>query len=95
MDIDYPKYLKQCIDSPMILFKKGNIDFENNKIISVVGTRNITSYGMSFCKKFIEDLAPLNPIIISGFAYGVDICAQKSAIKYGLQTVGCLAHGLN
>ena len=95
MDIDYPKYLKHCIDSPMILFKKGNIDFENNKIISVVGTRNITSYGMSFCKKFIEDLAPLNPIIISGYAYGIDICAQKSAIKYGLQTVGCLAHGLN
>ncbi|MGB5668084.1 MAG: DNA-processing protein DprA [Maribacter sp.] len=95
MDIDYPKYLKHCIDSPMILFKKGNINFENNKIISVVGTRNITSYGMSFCEKFIEDLAPLNPIIISGFAYGIDICAQKSAIKYGLQTVGCLAHGLN
>lgn len=61
----------------------------------MVGTRNITSYGMSFCKKVIEDLAPLNPIIISGFAYGIDICAQKSAIKYGLQTVGCLAHGLN
>jgi len=95
MDDDYPKYLKHCIDSPMILFKKGNIDLENKKIISVVGTRNITSYGMAFCEKFIEDLAPLNPIIISGFAYGIDIYAQKTAIKHGLQTIGCLAHGLN
>ena len=28
-------------------------------------------------------------------AYGVDICVQKEAIKQGLQTIGCLAHGLN
>jgi len=50
---------------------------------------------MAFCEKFIEDLAPLDPIIISGFAYGIDIYAQKTAIKHGLQTIGCLAHGLN
>ena len=37
----------------------------------------------------------LDPVIISGFAYGVDITAQKAAVKNKLQTVGCLAHGLN
>ncbi|QWX83666.1 DNA-protecting protein DprA [Cellulophaga sp. HaHaR_3_176] len=95
MDADYPAYLKQCIDSPILLFKRGNINLENRKIIGVVGTRNITSYGTSFCEKLIEDLAPLNPIIVSGFAYGVDICVQKAAVKHGLQTIGCLAHGLN
>lgn len=95
MHDDYPRYLKHCIDSPMLLFKKGTIDLEGRKIISVVGTRNITSYGMDICERFIEDIAPLNPIIVSGFAYGVDICAQKAAIKHGLQTIACLAHGLN
>ena len=65
------------------------------KIISVVGTRNITSYGADFCAQFIEDIAPLNPIIVSGFAYGVDICIQREAIGHGLQTIGCLANGLN
>ena len=94
-DDDYPRYLKHCIDGPLILFKKGNIDLEERKIISIVGTRNIKSYGTAFCEKLIEDLAPLDPIIVSGFAYGVDICAQKTAIKHGLQTIGCLAHGLN
>ncbi len=94
-DSDYPRYLKHCIDGPLIVFKKGNIELEERKIISVVGTRNITSYGTAFCQKLIEDLAPLDPIIVSGFAYGVDICAQKTAIKHGLQTIGCLAHGLN
>ncbi len=95
MDADYPVNLKHCIDSPMLLFKRGNIDLEGRKIISVVGTRNITSYGSAFCERFIADIAPLNPIIVSGFAYGIDICVQRAAIKHGLQTIGCLAHGLN
>jgi DNA processing protein len=43
----------------------------------------------------VEDLSVLNPIIVSGFAYGVDITAQKAAVANNLQTIGCLAHGLN
>ncbi|AYN66130.1 DNA-protecting protein DprA [Euzebyella marina] len=95
MDEDYPNYLKHCIDGPILLFKKGNIDLSSRRVISVVGTRNITSYGQAFCEKFIEDLAPLDPIIVSGFAYGVDITVQRAALKNKLQTIGCLAHGLN
>lgn len=91
----YPNYLKHCVDGPLLLFKRGNIDLEGRRLVSVVGTRNITSYGMSFCEQFIEDIAPLNPVIISGFAYGVDIYVQRTAVKHNLQTIGCLAHGLN
>ena len=64
-------------------------------IISSVGTRQITSYGTEFCRKLIEDLAPLDPVIVSGFAYGVDIVAHQFAMDYKLQTIGVLAHGLN
>ena len=91
----YPKRLKHCIDGPILFFQSGNIDLQNKNIISVVGTRNASTYGKSFCNKLIEDLAPLNPIIISGFAYGVDITAHKAAIANELQTIACLAHGLN
>ncbi|MDT0675325.1 DNA-processing protein DprA [Autumnicola musiva] len=94
-DQDYPEKLKHCFDGPVLLFQKGNINLERQKIISIVGTRNITSHGSAFCEELIEELVPLNPVIVSGYAYGVDITAQKAANKYGLQTVGCLAHGLN
>ncbi|WP_298117828.1 DNA-processing protein DprA [Flavobacterium sp.] len=94
-DENYPKRLKHCIDGPILLFASGNIDFNNRKIISIVGTREITTYGTEFCKKLIEDLAPLNPIIVSGFAYGVDIVAHKAAMENNLQTIGVIAHGLN
>jgi len=95
MDADFPAYLKHCIDGPILLFKRGNIDLADKKIISIVGTRKVTSYGMAFCEELIDTIAPLNPIIVSGFAYGVDICAQRTAVKHDLQTIGCLAHGLN
>lgn len=94
-DENYPDRLKHCIDGPVLLFSAGNINLENRKIISIVGTRQITSYGTEFCRKLIEDLAPLNPIIVSGFAYGVDIVAHQLAMEYDLQTIGVLAHGLN
>jgi DNA processing protein len=92
---NYPERLKHCIDSPVLLFTSGNIDLKNRKIISIVGTRQITSYGVEFCRKLIEDLAPLDPIIVSGFAYGVDIVAHQLAIDNNLQTIGVVAHGLN
>lgn len=94
-DENYPDKLKHCIDGPILLFTSGNINLNSQKIISIVGTREITSYGTEFCKKLIEDLAPLNPIIVSGFAYGVDIVAHKAAMDFNLQTIGVVAHGLN
>ncbi len=94
-DENYPDRLKHCIDGPVLLFSSGNINLQNKKIISIVGTRQITSYGMEFCRKLIEDLAPLDPVIVSGFAYGVDIFAHQLAIEHNLQTIGVVAHGLN
>ncbi len=94
-DEDYPERLKHCIDSPLLLFSSGAINLNKKHIISIVGTRKITTSGMVFCEKLIEELAIYDPIIISGFAYGTDITAHRAAIKHKLQTIGCLAHGLN
>jgi DNA processing protein len=94
-DENYPDKLKHCIDGPVLMFTSGNLNINNRKIISIVGTRQITSYGTEFTKKLIEDLAPLDPIIVSGFAYGVDIVAHQAAMDHNLQTIGVVAHGLN
>jgi DNA processing protein len=92
---DYPERLKQCIDSPILIFQAGKVNLNNKRIISIVGTRKITTSGVAFCEKLIEQLAIFDPIIVSGFAYGTDITAHKAAIKHKLQTIGCLAHGLD
>lgn len=95
MDDSYPEKLKHCIDGPIVLFQSGNINLKKQHIISIVGTRKITTQGIAVCEAIVEGLSPFNPIIVSGLAYGTDITAQKAALKHNLQTIGCLAHGLN
>jgi len=94
-DQDYPARLKECPDSPILIYVKGNADLNKEKIISIVGTRNITHQGKDICKSLIHDLACEFPeiIIISGLAYGVDITAHKTALKENLKTVAVLGHG--
>ena len=91
---NYPKRLFHCEDGPVLLYSKGNVDYNNQKVISIVGTRKATDYGKDFCNKIVEELVPHQPLIVSGLAYGIDICSHKAALKNNLSTVGVLAHGL-
>ena len=91
----YPDRLKHCVDGPVLLFQSGQVNLKQLHIISIVGTRKITTQGIAFCENLIEQLVPYNPVIVSGFAYGTDITAHRAALKNNLQTIGCLAHGLN
>ncbi len=95
LDEDYPFLLKQAEDAPIMFYVKGKIDFRNRKILSIVGTRKATAYGKELCEKLIADLSVHghNPIIVSGLAYGIDICAHKAALKNGLETVAVFGHG--
>lgn len=94
-DKRFPERLRHCPDGPLLLFVKGDVDFQAKRFVSIVGTRRLTREGREFCERFIEDLSPLNPTVVSGYAYGADICAHKAAIANGLQTVACMAHGLD
>jgi DNA processing protein len=95
LDNDYPFRLKQCDDSPVVFFFKGNCDLNAAKILSVVGTRNATTRGKEMCDKIIGGLAIGHPdlIIVSGLAYGIDIASHKAALANNLQTIGVLGHG--
>lgn len=91
----YPQRLKECADLPAMLYYKGNADLNNVKVLGIVGTRNITSYGKKVVKNIVQDLQGTNILIVSGLAYGVDVNAHQAALKVGLPTVGVLGHGLN
>ncbi len=94
-DKEYPSRLKHCIDSPILLYYKGNADLNAEKVVGIVGTRRATEYGKESCKKIVEGLADLNVLIVSGLAYGIDTCSHKAALKNELDTVGIVAHGLD
>lgn len=96
-DTDYPRRLASCVDAPILLYAKGNIDFNREKVLGVVGTRNATKYGLELCRKLIADLSARFPdlAVVSGLAYGIDICAHRAALQNNISTVAVLAHGLD
>ena len=96
-DHDYPFRLKECVDSPIMIYSKGNGNLNNGKFVGVVGTRNATETGKENCNKLISDLAVSQPntVIVSGLAYGVDICSHKAALDFGMTTIGVIGHGLD
>ena len=91
----YPKLLTELPDPPLLFFVEGKVDLSREVVLSVVGTRRMTSYGAGFCKELIQELSEYNPLIVSGFAEGIDITVQMEAVKAGLSTLACLAHGLD
>ena len=95
LDDNYPERLKNCVDSPIVLFSKGEFDWNQSKIISIVGTRNATSYGKSFRQSLVNDLSDYPVLIVSGLAYGIDVFAHKYSIENNVKTVAVLAHGLD
>jgi DNA processing protein len=94
-DARYPKRLKNCGDSPTLLYAKGNMELNLPKVISIVGTRNATDYGKQLCHQLIEELQQYNVLIVSGLALGIDVAAHKECLKLNVPTVGVLGHGLD
>ncbi|MDR2358711.1 MAG: DNA-processing protein DprA [Prevotellaceae bacterium] len=96
-DEQYPQRLAQCEDGPVVLFVNGTFDFNQPKILSIVGTRHATPYGIERCETMVAQLAERGhaPVIISGLAYGIDICAHKAALQNNLPTIAVMATGLD
>ena len=94
-DSTYPYRLKSLYDAPIVLYSKGKFDFNTNRTVGIVGTRQVSEYGKQVTETIVKDLIPFNPLIVSGLAYGVDITAHRACLKNNLLTIGVMASGLN
>jgi len=92
-DAEYPRRLRPYFDAPIGLFLSGNLDLNAPRILSIIGTRKPTREGLQFCYQLVEELRSFQPVIVSGMAYGIDICAHRAAMEHDLPTIGVLAHG--
>lgn len=94
---DYPVLLREIPDAPVLIYTLGKADLNSQPILSVVGTRRCTQYGMKFCGQFIKDLSEYFPhaTIVSGLAHGIDAAAHAGAIENSLPTIAVVAHGLD
>jgi DNA processing protein len=99
-DKDYPDKLKNIPDPPNVLFIKSRLgtsaiaELSQNKIIAVVGTRKVTSYGREVTAKLTRELVLTGFTIVSGMALGVDGIAHQEAINAGGNTFAVLGAGV-
>lgn len=91
---EIPSLLNECDDAPAILYQKGNFNDSLPKI-SIVGTRNMTSYGKQFIGDFFESLKSSKYISVSGLALGVDKEVHEQSIHHKIPTAAVLAHGFH
>ncbi|WPZ19501.1 DNA-processing protein DprA [Geobacillus subterraneus] len=95
-DLDYPPLLKHIYDPPWVLYAKGNIRLlRETKLISIVGTRRPTKEGIEALEKLVPPLAAAGWTIVSGLAFGIDVCAHQLAVRHGGTTIAVIAGGLN
>lgn len=94
-DDQYPQRLKQCHDAPVLLYYKGTADLNHPRIVSIVGTRMATPYGLQLCRELAETLQLYNVLVVSGLAYGIDVAAHQQSLLFNIPTVGVLGHGLD
>jgi DNA processing protein len=95
LDSDFPRRLRQCPDSPIVLFSKGNFDWNQEKIIAIVGTRHPSEYGRHFLSELLEEFKDDDVLIVSGLAYGIDAQAHTLSLTHNIQTIGVLGHGMD
>jgi DNA processing protein len=95
----YPPMLTECPDPPIGLYIRSKTRpqdlWTRPKNIAVIGTRDISPYGLEWCRRTVQGLAETRqkPLIVSGMALGTDICAHKAALEHGLPTIGVMPTG--
>lgn len=95
-DERYPALLRDIPGAPKQLFYKGVWDqalFAN--CLAVVGSRRMTRYGRQMTEDIVSPAAAAGITIVSGFMYGVDATAHRSALKGGGKTIAVMPCGID
>lgn len=91
----YPKDLIHCADAPFLIYTKGEQNPNIQNLISIVGTRNCTDYGLKEVKRILKYLKSYPIGIVSGLAYGIDIYTHRTANELNLVNHAVLGSGIN
>lgn len=93
-DPEYPPLLREVPDAPPLLYAAGRA-LEPAPMVSVVGTRRASRYGLEAAAWLARGLAAAGLVVVSGMALGVDAAAHRGALDGGGSTVGVLGCGLD
>lgn len=91
---DFPCGLQEIPEPPKQLLYRGALPPPDIKLLSVVGSRNYTSYGKQVIDYLIDGLRGYNIGIVSGLALGIDSLAHEAALRNNLYTLAIPGGGI-
>jgi DNA processing protein len=92
---DYPQPLLDLVSIPDRLFAIGDLTALRQPMVSIVGTRNATSYGLRTARSIAAALARAGVVIVSGMARGIDAAVHRAALEAGGSTIAVLGTGVD
>ncbi len=95
-DASYPERLRNIYDAPAVLYLQGRgITFDSEAVISLIGAREPTAYGVAQAQRLGHDLAVQGAVVVSGLARGLDSEGLRGALRGGGVVCGVLGGGLD
>ena len=94
-DEEYPVSLREIYDPPIVLYLKGALTAQDKNAVAVVGSRQVSHYGVETARKLAYQLAYVGVTVVSGGARGIDTAAHLGAIAAKGRTVAVLGNGIN
>jgi DNA processing protein len=94
-DADYPERLEDLRSPPEVIYAIGETDMLRPPIVSIVGTRDPTAYGLRMTRAIAGALVSAGVSIVSGMARGIDSAAHRAALESGGRTVAVLGTGID
>jgi len=94
-DAVYPQRLREIFEPPMILFYAGRLDALKLPSLSVVGTRQATSYGMSTLRHMLPDVINAGVAIVSGLAQGIDVMSHQITFAHQGVPIAVIGTGID
>ncbi|MFZ3020353.1 MAG: DNA-processing protein DprA [Minisyncoccia bacterium] len=92
---EWPELLNEIPDPPAKLRCAGNLPPKENKLLTIVGSREMTPYGKEVIAMIVGWLRGQPVSIVSGLAFGVDYTAHRCALKEGLHAICIPGSGLS
>lgn len=93
---EFPEKLKNIPEPPHGIFYRGSLPEGKLPVVAIVGARNASGEGKALAEKFGRELAANGISVISGMARGIDIAAQRGAMKVpGGRTYSVLGTGVD
>ncbi|MGJ9452287.1 DNA-processing protein DprA [Actinotignum sp. GS-2025c] len=93
-DHDYPQYLAQTRDAPLLIYYEGKIE-PVDRAVAIVGSRQATQEDCEHARLISQMIVEQGYSVASGLARGIDTAAHEGTLEAGGRTIAVMGTGID